>query len=219
MSQSCAALTTPDTMWSFCPSLGASIVFLILFAITLVAHIYQAIIYRKAYSWVIIMSALWQFLTYVFRTISILAPASFGAYAAWFVLILIAPLWTNAYVYMVFGRMVWNFTTEHKVGGIRASWFGFIFVILDVVALLVQIYGAASATGNHKPQQEVLNALHIYMAGVGIQQCFIFVFSGFAVMLFLAIRREQVGHQKSNALLLLYAAFAALAFITVWLLI
>jgi hypothetical protein len=99
-SQHCAATDTPDTLWSFCPNIGAAYAFAIFFGLTFIVHVVQGILYRKVYTWVIAMSAFWQFVAYVFRIISINAPANLGNYAAWFVLILVAPLWTNAFVYV-----------------------------------------------------------------------------------------------------------------------
>jgi hypothetical protein len=97
----CPAITAPNTIWSFCPNAGAAYAFCIFFGLTLIAHIAQGVYHRKAYTWVISMSALWQTAAYAFRIISINSPASLGDYATWFVLILVAPLWTNAFVYMV----------------------------------------------------------------------------------------------------------------------
>jgi hypothetical protein len=85
------------------------------------------------YTWVIATSAAAQLAAYVFRIISIKTPSSDGLYAAWFVVILVAPLWTNAFVYMVLGRMVWNFTKRAKVLGLTAWRFGMLFVILDIM--------------------------------------------------------------------------------------
>lgn len=99
------------------------------------------------------MSAIWQTAAYVLRDVSIKNPTSITWYAAWFVLILVspfhfeyrdreikahllsqvAPLWTNAYVYMVVGRLVYNFTKASKVLRISAWRFGLIFIILDIV--------------------------------------------------------------------------------------
>jgi hypothetical protein len=110
--------------------------------------------------------ALWQTIAYIFRVISIADPASLGDYAAWFVLILVfyptlnlgpwrpycpptltalawhqvAPLWTNAFVYMIVGRMVWNFVPTAKILGITAWRFGLYFVLLDVVYVLPPPY-------------------------------------------------------------------------------
>jgi hypothetical protein len=97
----CAATAPSDTYWSFCPNVGAAYAFCVFFGLTMVAHMIQGVYHKKAYTWVIAMSALWQTVAYAFRIVSISTPTSLGNYAAWFVLILVAPLWTNAFVYMV----------------------------------------------------------------------------------------------------------------------
>ncbi len=204
--------------WSFSPSLGASVLFLTLFLLTTLIHLAQAIFYRKPYCAVIVISGFAQTLTYIFRTISVKNPDSFNDYAAWFVVILISPLLTNAFVFMVFGRMVWHFADHHRIWIIKAWQFGIIFVILDVIALLVQLYGAGTAATSSSPDGSAdvaLLGLHIYMAGVGIQQIFIFMFCGFAIQLFRAVRRNQTGDARSGALILLYVLFITLALITV----
>lgn len=48
-------------------------------------------------------------------------------------LVLLAPLWVNAFVYMVFGRMVYFFLPEQKIVGIRAIHMAKWFVWLDIV--------------------------------------------------------------------------------------
>lgn len=206
-------------MWQFSPSLGASITFLVLFFLTTAVHLGQAIYYKQKYCWVIIMSGIWQVLTYIFRTISIQQPDSFNYYAAWFVLILVAPLWTNAFVYMVFGRMVWNYTDDRRVWRVKAQHFGFVFVLLDIVSFVIQVYGAARATAKDAPTDKVLEGLHIYMAGVGIQQLFILIFCLFALRLLLRVRKDSNEKPKltklSPAMLLLYTQFVVLALISV----
>ncbi|KKP01044.1 hypothetical protein THAR02_06866 [Trichoderma harzianum] len=205
-------------MWQFSPSLGASITFLVLFFLTTAVHLGQAIYYKQKYCWVIIMSGIWQVLTYIFRTISIQQSDSFNYYAAWFVLILVAPLWTNAFVYMVFGRMVWNYTDDRRVWRVKAQHFGFVFVLLDIVSFVIQVYGAARATAKDAPTDKVLQGLHIYMAGVGIQQLFILIFCLFALGLLFRVRKESNDKAKSTklspAMLLLYTQFVVLALIS-----
>lgn len=172
----------------------------------------------------------------------------------------VAPLWTNAFVYMVVGRMVWNFVPTAKILGITAWRFGTYFVILDIMyvstsftpcfsdvlqeanelcitsAFIIQLYGAASAEqqsnsvsqtlqGKHADQLYVLTyltmchtlGLHIYMAGVGIQQLFILVFIFFATQLHRAILlgKGLDAQTRSCALVLLYTLYAVLALITV----
>ena len=98
--QVCATESAPGSLWSFCPNIGAAYAFAVFFGLTFIAHVAQGIYHRKAYTWVIAMSALWQLIAYIFRVISINTPASLSNYAVWFVLILVAPLWTNAFVYV-----------------------------------------------------------------------------------------------------------------------
>ncbi|KAH8678857.1 RTA1 like protein-domain-containing protein [Tricladium varicosporioides] len=219
MTGTCAALTTEHTQWNFCPNVGAAYAFAVFFGLTTIAHIAQAIVYRKAYSWVIIFSGLAQTLTYIFRILSILHPDSFAAYVAWFVLILVAPLFTNAYVYMALGRMLWNYVADAKIYRITAWRLGMYFVILDIVAFVVQVYGAASASGNGITRDEVLKGLHIYMAGVGIQQFFIFVFVLFAIKLHRTILSQGTlnitNSSAKSPFPLLYTIYAVLLLITI----
>lgn len=76
-------------MWNFCPSIAPAYVLAVLFALTTIAHLGQAIYYKKPYCWVIVISGLAQTLCYIFRILSILNPDNFGSYAAWFILILV----------------------------------------------------------------------------------------------------------------------------------
>ena len=131
----CAAVTTPNSLWSFCPNVGAAYAFATFFGLTFVAHVAQGVYYRKGYTWVIAMSALWQLIAYILRIISINTPTNLADYATWFVLILVAPLWTNAFVYMALGRMVWNFTRQARVFRITAWHFTSIFVLLDIMCV------------------------------------------------------------------------------------
>jgi hypothetical protein len=123
----------PNAQWNFCPNIGAAYLFCILFGLTTIAHIAQAIRYKKAYCWVIIASAGAQTLCYIFRVLSIIYSANQSYYDAWFVLILVSPLFTNAFVYMTMGRMVWNFVDSAKIYNVSASRFGAVFVILDIM--------------------------------------------------------------------------------------
>ncbi|PYH40346.1 RTA1 domain-containing protein [Aspergillus saccharolyticus JOP 1030-1] len=210
----CKALAHPETtMWNLCPSIGAAYLFTVLFALTTLAHTAQAILYRKFYCWVIVMSGLIQTLTYIFRVLSIINPDSYTDYAAWFVLILVAPLWTNAFVYMVMGRMVWNFTNDARVLCVRPWHIGWFFVVLDIIAFIIQVYGAAQAAGNNVSTDTEMAGLHTYMAGVGVQQLFVLVFIVCAIFFHRKILQQR-RPDTNQALLLLYVLYACLALIT-----
>ncbi|KAJ5231832.1 uncharacterized protein N7469_006420 [Penicillium citrinum] len=200
-------------MWDFCPSVAASYLFAVLFGLTTLAHITQAIVHRKFYCWVIVVSGVMQTVTYVFRALSILHVTSYSYYAIWFILILVAPLLTNAFVYMVMGRMVWNFSDDARVLHVRPWRFGLFFVLLDIIAFIVQVGGAAMAAGEDISYKTQMLGLHIYMGGVGAQQLFVLLFILCAICFHLKIRRQQRPDLK-KAVLLLYVLYACLALIT-----
>lgn len=203
------------SVWSFCPNLPAAYVFALLFAATLIGHIAQGIIHRKGYSWVVAMSALWQTGAYVFRIISIKNPTSNGPYMIYFILLQVAPLLINAYIYMVFGRMIFNFTADARIAKIKAWRFGLYFVLLDVLAFLIQLIGIASAAKPHESKETVLRGVHIYMVGIGIQQAFVFVFTFLVVKFHLLQRQEPPSARKTRGTTLLIVVYLVLVAITV----
>ena len=137
MTAHCQAKDDPNSQWPpFCPNKGAAYLYAILFALTFIAHVTQGIIYRKGYSWVVAMGALWEFGCYIFRILSINNPTNSSFYTVYFLLILLAPLWINAYVYMVLGRMVYNFTASARIMHVKAWRFGLIFILLDILYVL-----------------------------------------------------------------------------------
>ena len=62
---------------------------------------------------------------------------------------------------MVLGRMVYNFTASAKILGIKAWRFGLYFVLLDIVAFIVQAAGASMASGDDIPQSQIFTGKHL----------------------------------------------------------
>ena len=95
-------------------------------------HIFQAYTFRKSFCWVIVMTAPWETVGFSLRVPSTQQPDSTIFYIPQQILILLAPIWLNAFVYMVFGRMVWYFLPEQKVAGVKAGRLTLFFVLLDI---------------------------------------------------------------------------------------
>jgi hypothetical protein len=49
------------------------------------------------------------------------------------VLVLLAPMWVNAFDYMVMGRMIYFFVPDQKIWGVRGIKIAKIFVWLDIL--------------------------------------------------------------------------------------
>ncbi|GAB7353858.1 hypothetical protein MBLNU459_g4219t3 [Dothideomycetes sp. NU459] len=209
------ALNDPNDNWSFCPDPVPAILFAALFGLTTIVHLAQGIHYRKWYTIVIIISGGLQTATFVLRTLSIYNPTQELLYALWFCLILIAPVWTNAFVYMIMGRLVYNFVPDKKIAKIKAHRFGLYFILLDIVAFLVQVYGAASASGTDLTVKQIMLGIHIYMGGVGFQQACIIFFMALAFFFHRELRRQPETDEMRSALRMLYVLYAVLILITV----
>ena len=234
MAPHCEAVTNPDSIWPpFCPNIGAAYAFAVLFGLISTAHCVQMFVHRKPYSWVITFSALLQTATYVLRILSIMKPANGQFYSDWFILMMVAPVWTNAYAYMVMGRMVYNFTPSASVFKIKAWRFGLIFVLLDILAFLVQLAGAAVASGDGNSNDTIMlvsqarkqgqqsaiandpKGLHIYMGGIGFQQFCIFLFLALAIRLHRKLIAMPASPEKRNGIILLFVNYAVVALITI----
>ncbi len=83
-------------------------------------------------------------------------------------------------------------------------------------AFIIQVYGAASTSGNNQTTAQVLKGLHIYMGGVGIQQAFILLFFVFAFKFHRTYLAESRHTTTANSPLpLLYTLYTVLILITV----
>ncbi|KAF4220815.1 hypothetical protein CNMCM8980_000398 [Aspergillus fumigatiaffinis] len=213
-----------DAILLYVPSFGAAIFFTILFGLTTLCHIIQAFIYKKKYSWVVIMGASWELLAFVFRTLQTRHQDSVPFATAHTLLYLLAPLWINAFVYMTLGRLIHFFIPDQRLGGISAKLYGLIFVWLDILAFIVQLAGASITTQNDAPTSTTMLGIHIYMGGIGLQELFVLIFG----VLTIHLHRRMVQMENYGALdtekttrgsiswrWLFWALYAALMLITI----
>jgi hypothetical protein len=107
--------------------------FAILFGLTTIGHCWQAVHYRASYTWVLIMSAIWQTVAFIVRCIAIIHPTNEPINNITYVLVLLAPLWTNAFCFMVMARLVHMFMLQNRIFRLKGSWLGVLFVILDIL--------------------------------------------------------------------------------------
>ncbi|KAJ5928203.1 hypothetical protein N7466_007159 [Penicillium verhagenii] len=207
----------------YVPSLAAAIVFCLLFGMTLMAHVMQAIIHKKRYAMVIIMGCLWEVTAFVFRSIQTHNQSSNLINTLYTIFFLLAPIWINAFLYMTLGRMINFYMPNQKLRGISARRFGMIFVCLDIFAFLVQMVGAAFTTSTNAKKDVILFGIHIYMGGIGLQEFFIIGFTFMTIQLHLTmVAMERMGHASEKMTngsfpwrWLFYTIYFALTMITI----
>jgi len=86
------------------------------------------------------MGGIWETASFSIRCISINNQTSEGLYDTHFILFLLAPLWINAFIYMLLGRMVYFFLRDQKLFGIRAQRMALYFVSLDIVYVIASSF-------------------------------------------------------------------------------
>lgn len=181
-----------NAVWNFSPSFPAAVFFCILFGVTLICHVFEAILFHKLkLSWTVIMGCSWEFTSFVLR--------AFGAqdqqntmYNFWSsFLVLLGPLWINAFIYMTLGRMIWLYLQPSAVVfGVRAKNMARIFVGCDILALLIQAVGG-SIIQPGESENLVMDGIHIYMGGVGMQLLSMFIFLAFVIQFHTQVAQNE----------------------------
>ncbi|KAF9890447.1 hypothetical protein FE257_005852 [Aspergillus nanangensis] len=210
--------TECNALYQYYPSLKTAIAFSVLFGIVMIAHFIQATFYETGFVWVILMGAIWECVGFVTRAASTRDQQNTTLATITQMFILLSPLWVNAFDYMVLARLIWFFIPDHRIGIFKPSILALIFVTLDFGSFIIQLIGGGMA-GVGQPPDQIQKGLHIYMAGIGLQEFFICLFLVIAVqfhrqMLQLDRKQRLVG-VKVKWRWLLYALYASLFFITV----
>ena len=122
-----------NSNYDYYPSFAAALIFAIVFGITTLLHIYQAFAFKKVrLCWVIAMGSAWESASFALRVVGTKNQQSTPIASVSQILVLLAPMWVNAFDYMVLGRMIYFFVPEQKIWGSegsrsRRSLYGWIF--------------------------------------------------------------------------------------------
>ncbi|KAJ7715714.1 RTA1 domain-containing protein [Mycena maculata] len=195
----------------YCPSFPAAVLFSALFGLTTIAHIIQAIHYRKKFCWVVVMAGIWETAGLVLRVLSVLHTTSSAYGEPSQLLILLAPLWINAFLYVLMSRVVYFYVPEKRVAGISAQRLSLCFVMLDITAFLMQAGGGSMINSNNSAKTQMLG-IHIYMGGIGLQQFFILGFTALVVRFHVRMNRIGGSTEWKHPL---YAMYTSLLLITI----
>ncbi|OOQ83942.1 RTA1 domain protein [Penicillium brasilianum] len=212
-----------DALLYYVPSFGAAVLFCVFYGMTTLLHGVQAVMYKKAYAWVVIMGGAWELLAFIFRILQTRQQNNENWATFYTLFFLLAPIWINAFLYMTLGRMIHFFLPGQKLVGVSARRFGVLFVCLDIFAFIVQATGAIM-TSIQDGGSIVVTGLHIYMGGIGLQEAFILCFTALAIYLHQKLLKVESSEEVFNERLsrghfswrwLFYALYFALGMITI----
>ncbi|OCK73134.1 hypothetical protein K432DRAFT_254932, partial [Lepidopterella palustris CBS 459.81] len=182
-----------NAQWNYYPSFAAAVAFAVLFGFVLVGHVVEAFVFRKAYCWVLIMGASWEFASFITRALGAHNQQSQALVTVSQLLLLLSPLWINAFVYMTVGRLIHFFHPTQRIWRIRGSSVAKYFVWADIISFLVQGTGGSMLSPGNSSSTIKLG-LDVYMGGVGLQEGFILVFVG----LIFKFQREMIEVERKG---------------------
>ncbi|KAL9487834.1 hypothetical protein ACSS6W_000111 [Trichoderma asperelloides] len=161
--------------YGFYPRWEDNAAFAIAFSLTTCAHLAQAIVLKKSFCWVIIMGALWECFCFILRTLGAKNQQNSTYVTVSTLLFLLAPLWINAFAYMVVSRLIYFLHPKQAALAIPARWLAKGFVAADIISFIVQAAGGALMADQHSTENADLGR-KVYMAGVGVQLFFVVIF-------------------------------------------
>ncbi|KAB8304782.1 hypothetical protein EYC80_004130 [Monilinia laxa] len=160
-------------LYHYEPSTAAAVVFVVLFALTAILHVYQLVSKRTWYFIPFIIGGLFEAIGYVGRLLS--SQQDYGdwttpPYVMQSLLILLAPAFFAASIYMVLGRII-VLTDGEQYSIIPARWLTKLFVFGDVISFLMQSTGGGMLASS-KTKSKVKTGENIITGGLAVQVIF-----------------------------------------------
>ncbi|KAL5608634.1 hypothetical protein FOVSG1_003315 [Fusarium oxysporum f. sp. vasinfectum] len=160
--------------WSFYryePSTAAAVIFVVLFSITTIIHVFQLIKTKTWYMLAFCLGGISEIAGYIGRAInSIEDPGcwTLGPYVVQSVLLLIAPALMAASIYMILSRVI--LLTEGEVHAvIGRRWLTKIFVVGDIISIELQSAGGSMMSGANEGNNLMKIGEYVIIGGLFFQ--------------------------------------------------
>ncbi|TQN68315.1 putative lipid transporter atnI, partial [Colletotrichum shisoi] len=183
-----------NSYYPFDPSFEGNPAFAVIFGLSLVAHVTQAVVHRKRFCWVISMDASWECAAFILRCLGSRNQQEIGYQIGGQLLFLLAPLCLDQRLRLhVVGQARLLCTARSKGDRHRGLSAHQNIVTVDVACFLVQAAGGAMMSNTDvSPDDPILRiGKHVYMSGCGLQLGFVVVFCGLMGRFYVKMRRAQ----------------------------
>ncbi|GKZ92552.1 hypothetical protein AnigIFM59636_005284 [Aspergillus niger] len=179
------------TLYYYTPSAAAAGIFVVLFGISTVLHFLQLVRTRTWFMIPFFIGGILETIGYVGRLLSSLESPNYstGSYAMQSALILIAPAFLAASIYMTLGRIIRMVQAEHY-SVFRLNWVTKIFVAGDVLSFLMQASGAGLMVSN---SSDPSSGEHIIIGGLFVQIIFFAFFIITALIFQMRLAKAPTG--------------------------
>jgi hypothetical protein len=173
-----------ENIYFYDPSFPASVLVTILYFFPSIYHLYMMILglYHRKYHHTrhfipLLIGAFLEVAGYAIRSASIKEPSSIPLYAISSTLIVIAPVFMCASLYLLMDRLIWtrsNDQASEKRASflfikIRRRWLPRIFITLDIISCLTQGSGSSIAAAGDWEGQEKDTGTGVLIGGLTLQ--------------------------------------------------
>ncbi|KAF7872208.1 hypothetical protein EAF04_003133 [Stromatinia cepivora] len=170
---------TCNALYDYYLSSASALAFAAIFGLLTLAHLIQAVFYKKAYSFFIIAASIWGLTAFILRVSSTHNQQDSVLELLSSILALTISPPTNAYHYILLGRIVYHYLANRSLLGIRAQFLALPFLGLNAAAFVLEVVGA-TMMDKRNLEWEQRNANHVHIGGLVVQML---VISGFMGML------------------------------------
>ncbi|GAA6046480.1 hypothetical protein JCM3770_004943, partial [Rhodotorula araucariae] len=205
-------------IYGYDPSLAAAIVFLVAFSLITLWQTVQVIRSRVWWLTVLLVGGVCEILGWVGRAWAARNPYSLNAFLVQQICLILAPCFFSATIYGLLGMVVRSLGARYSC--IRPSLYLWLFCLADLVAIVIQAIGGASAALALKADKSSQTGTHIMVAGIAFQLASMLVFSLLALDVRRRARRDTSYRARAHAQQGRLARLGwALAWATAWIVI
>ncbi|RHZ43561.1 RTA1 domain-containing protein [Aspergillus thermomutatus] len=160
-------------LYRYTPSTAAAALFVALFLLTTIYHVYQLSRARAWYFIAFVVGGVFQIIGYICRILAHNNKESVPIYSVQTILILLAPPLYAASIYMVLGRLIAYLRAE-RLSVVSVRWMTKIFVTGDVIAFVMQAAGGGTMASGTISSYNL--GEHITIGGLCVQLVFFSIF-------------------------------------------
>ncbi|KAI9716411.1 MAG: hypothetical protein M1828_000353 [Chrysothrix sp. TS-e1954] len=214
--QSCQAYDpSVETSYNYVPSLAPGVVFTVIFALSMVAHIAQTVLSRKWWYSSFAIGALAELMGWAARLAAHYCPYSGDLFSLQISILIIAPCFFSAGIYYILGQLIRKWGRQYSL--ISANLYLWIFITADLASIAIQGAGGgiASSASSASPPKSTATGTHIMIAGIAIQLASMSIFCILFLYTIFRARGLYLGGRDTKVTQLLGATIAGAALILI----
>ncbi|KAH9855543.1 RTA1-domain-containing protein [Lenzites betulinus] len=193
------AINAHHLLYGYVPTEWICILFIVLFSITTVIHIGQAVWSRLWWLFgTAALAGLIEIIGWGGRTWSSISPTLLDPFLMQITTTIIAPTPLIAANFVILGQIIRRLGQQYS--RLSAMWYTIIFCSCDLIALIVQAIGGAKASGAVQNNEDPNPGGHIMLGGIAFQLAAVSIYMILAAEFLLRYHLDKPYHRKGEVL-------------------